>query len=162
MLGMFVGFAAGVAELAIVGRQRSRQWPRRSVAIGLIIGFCAMAFDGTNAFLFDLRMLGLPHLYTPDLRLRLATGSLAGVAMAFALVPALAQATEVSDHAEEEGHSGWRDLALALGATAGLALLVASGWALLPYPLALLGAAGVLLGLALINRTILAALQAFE
>ncbi|HEX9413464.1 MAG TPA: hypothetical protein VF916_08150, partial [Ktedonobacterales bacterium] len=156
----------GAVELATVGRRRSRRWPRRGVAIALLLGFGAMAVDGTNALLYDLRVIGLPYAYTPDLRLRLATGTLAGVAMAFALVPALAQALETWwDNrrtgypwgAETAERPGWRDAVLALAAAAGASALVASGWSLLLTPLALLGAAGVLLALLLVNQTLLAA-----
>lgn len=58
------------------------------MALTLLMGLSVMVFDGLNALLFDL---GLPHAYAPDLRVRLATGVLAGIAMAFALVPTLAQ-----------------------------------------------------------------------
>jgi len=160
MLGLFIGLTAGVVELATFGRNRSWRWPRRPTAFALLLGFGAMAVDGTNALLYDLRVMGLPHAYTPDLRLRLATGTLAGVAMAFALVPAVAQATEATYDSDVGKRPGWRDAGIALFAAASVALLTASGWPLLLYPMALLGAASVLLALTLINWTLLATFAA--
>ncbi len=91
MMGMFGGVTLGVVELTTLGRRRTQRWPRLPVALALLLGFGVMVFDGLNALLFDL---GLPHAYAPDLRMRLATGVLAGIAMAFALVPTLAQIEE--------------------------------------------------------------------
>jgi len=82
---------SGVIELATLGRRRTRRWPRLPIALALLLGFGVMVFDGFNALFFDL---GLPHAYASDLRMRLATGVLAGIAMAFALVPTLAQIEE--------------------------------------------------------------------
>ena len=157
IMGMFGGLLAGVVELAVVaGRRRIACWPRPQVALTLAFGLGIMAFDGTNAFFFDL---GLPHAYTPDLRVRLGTGMLAGVAMAFALVPIAAQTAAGPDAAEVLGPApGWRDAGSALLAGSAFALLVASRRAALLAPVALVGSGGVLLGLTLINRTVLAGL----
>jgi uncharacterized membrane protein len=157
MVGMFAGFVVGAVVLSTAGRARSFGWPRGSVAIGLALGFATMAFDGTNALLFDL---GLPHAYSPDLRLRLATGLLAGMAMAFFAVPALAQAQLYVDEASVHttspaGTPSWRDAGLTLGGIALFGLLVASGWSLLLLPVALVAAGGALLALAVVNSVVL-------
>lgn len=158
MVGMFGAFFFGVLELATVGRRRSLHWPPRLVALALLVGFTAMAFDGVNALFYDLRALGLPHLYTPDLRLRLATGVAAGLAMAFALTPAVGQViVPVSPSAAP--CPGWRDVGLAAACAAGYALLVASGWAPLLYPTALIAVAGVVLAFMLISLAIIGAAQ---
>lgn len=143
LTGTFGGLLLGAVELATIGRRRLRHWPRPPVLATTLAGVGVMALDGFNALFFDL---GLPHAYTPDLRIRLATGVLTGIALAFALVPALLRAAPPigADIA-----IGWRDLgwsALAGGAFAGL---VASGWAPLLYPVALLSSAGVVLTLLL-------------
>lgn len=98
-----------------------------------------MIFDGFNALFFDL---GLPHAYVPDLRLRLATGVLAGIAMAFALMPALAQVEEVSCNLLDSAAPRWRDVGWTGLAAGSFAFLVASGWGVLLYPVALVGAGG--------------------
>ena len=69
------GLFAGAAALATIGHRHSRRWLRLSVALALGIGLGALAFDGLNALFFDLRYVGVPHLYTPDLRVRFGTGS---------------------------------------------------------------------------------------
>jgi hypothetical protein len=157
MVGMFAGFAVGAAVLSTVGRVRSVGWPRGSVAIGLLLGFATMAFDGTNALLFDL---GLPHAYAPDLRLRLATGLLAGVAMAFFAVPALAQAQLYADEASVDAaplarSPTWTEVGLTFMCIVLVGLLVASGWSFLLVPVALIGAGGALLALSVVNAVVL-------
>lgn len=174
MMGMFGGLLVGVAELATAGRKRSRRWPRLSVGVTLVLGLGVMAFDGFNALFFDL---GLPHLYAPDLRVRLGTGILAGLAMAFALVPTYALVTGVTENEHEHdldardvrrensrpgrrpaARPGWRDLGCAFSGGTLFAGGVASGWAPLLYPVALLGALGVVLAWLLINAILLAGL----
>jgi hypothetical protein len=156
MMGMFGGLAVGVLELATFGRKRSQRWPRRPVALALLLGLGVMALDGINALFFDV---SLPHAYTPDLRLRLATGVLAGAAMAFGLVPALAQVETHDDVVASDARPGWRDMGWALLGSGGVALLIASGWSPLLDPLALLGVGGVVLTFTLINRVVLAGLR---
>jgi uncharacterized membrane protein len=152
MMGMFVGLTMGVLDLATIGRTRSQRWPRLLVALALLLGLGTMGVDGVNALLFDLR---LPHLYVPDLRLRLATGVLAGVALAFGLMPALGQIATRPDTLPTKGQPGWWDIGWSLLASSAAALLLASGWAPLLHPLALLGAGGVVLAFSLINRVAL-------
>lgn len=159
MMGIFAGFFFGAAELATVGRHRSHRWPSRPVAAALLIGFAAMAFDGTNALFYDL---GLPHAYAPDLRLRLATGSLAGLAMAFALVPALSEVLEplgAFGAGADERRPEWRDVGLAVAAAAIYGVLMASGWVPLLYPVSLVAVAGVVLAFLLIFLTIIVSVR---
>ncbi len=157
MIGIFGGLVVGIVELATVGWRRSRRWPRRAVAVTLLAGFSAMVFDGFNALFFDL---GLPHLYAPDLRVRLGTGILAGLALAFVLAPTLAlvtgnEADEAADEGAEEVKAStcpdWRDLGCAAGGGGLIAVGVASGWSPLLYPAALLSATGVILAWLLLN-----------
>jgi len=154
MFGMFAGLLAGAVELVTVGRARIAQWPRLSVRLVLLVGFTMMVFDGFNALFYDL---GLPHAYAPDLRLRLATGVLAGLAMAYALVPSLALVLPHMSQAPlfTAAAPSWRDVAVAVALAGGTALLLASGWGPLLYVLSLIAAAGVLTALALINRVFL-------
>lgn len=149
MVGMFGGLAAGVLELITLGRERLTHWPRKPLTLALAIGFLSMALDGTNALFYDL---GLPHFYAPNLRVRLATGILSGLAMAFALVPAVAQAGPVPTGKEVPG---WRDALLALLGATVFGLLLASGWGVLLIPATFVIGTTVVLGLGLINRTVL-------
>ena len=94
MAGMFGGFVVAAAYGWAVGRGRAMRLPGRAMTLTLI-GFIALTLaparsagvgvDGVNAFLYDLR---LPHLYAPNILLRLGTGLLTGVAFAGLVVPA--------------------------------------------------------------------------
>lgn len=85
MAGMFGGFLIGATYFVAIGRGRALRFPGRAMTL-LLIGFIAlMGADGVNALFFDLR---LPHLYTPNLALRLGTGLFTGLAFAGFMVPA--------------------------------------------------------------------------
>jgi uncharacterized membrane protein len=150
MMGIFGGFTIGLVELTTHGRRRMHRYPRLAVSLALLLGLGLMAFDGSNAFFFDLHW---PHAYAPDLRLRLLTGVLAGLAMAFFLAPGLGQAAPLE--AASTGALGWRDVGWAALGSALFALLVASGWGILLVPLSLLGTGGVILAWSTIIRMIL-------
>lgn len=139
MGGIFAGFALGAMTLAIMGRGGACQLPGRGWTIILFGLVLPMGLDGGNALLFDL---GLPHLYTPALSLRLATGLLAGVAAACFVVPAF-------------NSTVWA-VGPAIAPLAGPAHLVAvlspaglylagglSGWPPLLYPLSIVAVLGV-------------------
>ena len=150
MMGMFGGFTVGALVLGTISRKRMHHWPRLPVALALVVGVALMAFDGLNAFFFDLHW---PHAYIPDLRLRLLTGLLTGMAMAFFLVPVLA---EVGMPAEEDSAAlGWHDLGWVAAGSAFFGLLVASGWQALLAPVALIGVSGVVMALLAVNRMVL-------
>ena len=85
MAGIFGGYVIGVAYFWALGRGRAMRLPGRAMTITLVGFIALMGVDGINALLFDLQ---LPHLYTPNLLLRLATGLLAGLAFAGFVVPA--------------------------------------------------------------------------
>lgn len=153
MMGMFGGFLVGALILGTVSRKRMHRWPRLPVALALVVGVGIMAFDGFNAFFFDLRW---PHAYIPDLRVRLLTGLLTGMAMAFFLVPGLAQVGRPAE--ENSAAPGWRDLGWVAAGSALFGFLVASGWQILLAPASLIGAGGVVLALLAMNRIVLWAL----
>lgn len=152
MLGIFAGFTLGVLELATIGRHHSMRWPRRPLALVLLLGFATMAFDGMNALFYDL---GLPHAYAPDLRLRLATGLLAGIALAFGLVPGLAEVLGVTPPDASVGPR-WRDLGWTYVWALLFGLVVPSGWQPLLIPAATVAVGGVVLVLTLTNGIALA------
>jgi uncharacterized membrane protein len=155
MTGIFVGLAVGIIVLTTIGRSRLQGWPRFPLALTLALGFGVMVFDGFNALLFDL---GWPHAYAPDLRLRLASGMLAGMAAAFVLVPLLTQLVYGGAHVSATASPQWRDAGWTLLGSGLFALLVASGWRLMLYPVALISAAGVILAFAVVNWAVLAVL----
>ncbi|MHB8619368.1 MAG: DUF2085 domain-containing protein [Chloroflexota bacterium] len=152
MLGMFGGLLVGVIELGTHGRDRVDRWPRGLLFALLALAIGAMAFDGFNALFFDF---GLPHLYAPDLRLRLATGTLAGLAMAFAIAPAVTLFERRSWRKREPLGPGWGDAGWTLLGAAGFAGLAASGWQPALYPVSLLAAGGVVAAVILLNRAVL-------
>lgn len=150
MMGMFGGFTDGALVLGTISRKRMHHWPRLPVALVVVGGVGLMAFDGLNAFFFDLHW---PHAYIPDLRLRLLTGLLTGMAMAFFLVPVLAEVGMPA--AEDSAAPGWRDLGWVAAGSAFFGLLVASGWQALLAPVALIGVSGVVMALFAVNRMVL-------
>jgi len=150
--GLYEGLATGMIELTTLGGSRIQRWPRLPLALALTFGFGVMVFDGFNALLFDL---GLPHAYIPDLRLRLVSGLFAGIALAFALVPLLAQLIRPGAAFPDAASPRWRDVGWTVLGGGVFAGLVASGWASLLYPVSLLSTAGVILALAVVNRVVL-------
>ncbi len=127
MTGIYGGFA--VASLWLAWRQRLAAAALPSWLIGsvLLAFVAAMGVDGTNSLLRDL---GLPHPYAPHNVLRLATGTLAGIALAAVLVYLVAGTLWRVPREHEAAIGSWRDvgqLAGLGGAVAGL-ILVAPGW----------------------------------
>jgi hypothetical protein len=119
----------------------------------ILTGFIGlMGLDGGNAFFYDL---GLPHLYTPDNRLRLATGLLAGVAIAAIVWPIFTFTfwpERLSD--DRPSLAGPGELLGALAACVPLFVLVVRrfDWAL--YPVALLSVAGMVSLIVLLNLVV--------
>ena len=151
MAGMFAGFLIGAAYLIALGRGRAWLFPGRGMTV-ILIGFVVLlGQDGINAVLYDLR---LPHLYTPNLPMRLATGLLTGLAMAAFVLPAF-------------NSTVWRDgkhlspLITVRELLGGLALLSVyfaaafTGAGVMLYPLSLLGVLGAPAILTLTNVTLL-------
>jgi uncharacterized membrane protein len=82
MTGIYIGAATTVIWLFAAGRLRSTRVPSLPVVSVLVLFVLAMAVDGLNSLLIDLR---LPILYEPSNILRIATGLLAGVALGVTL-----------------------------------------------------------------------------
>jgi uncharacterized membrane protein len=79
MTGIYGGFLVSSIYLALKGRYRASRIPSiRSISV-LAVFIIAMGLDGTNSLMRDMQIW---HPYTPDNRLRLATGMLTGVALA--------------------------------------------------------------------------------
>jgi len=142
MFGMFGGAVAAALYVAARGRGKATGFLRPGT-LAVLIGFVAwMGLDGVNALLFDLR---LPHLYTPNLTLRLGTDLLTGLAIGAVIVPAFNQTIWSPSAARNVPVlSGWRDLLGALGIEAVLFAGGLTGWSALLYPYSILASVGVL------------------
>jgi uncharacterized membrane protein len=82
MTGIYIGAATTVIWLIASRRLRSARTPSLPVLTLLALFVLALAVDGFDGLLADLR---LPSLYEPSNLLRLATGVLAGTALGVAL-----------------------------------------------------------------------------
>lgn len=153
--GMFGGFLLIYLFVLAHGRWRATSFPSWGIIAVLVAFFAAMAVDGLNATFYDV---GWPHLYTPDLRLRLATGLLAGLAMAAVLLPAVSGVLWSETTSEPSLASG-RELFAALALLAGFFLLVDARLPLPHNALAIFSVAGLVCELALINVVLILAVS---
>lgn len=145
--GIYVGFSCTVLTLLAAGRLRAARLPVLPVAIVLGFAVAVMATDGFNSLLLDLR---LPHLYQPHNLLRLGTGLGTGLAMAAFLVPVANGLIWREDDARSSLASfGQLGIVLPVLALAFFAAASQAAWLL--YPLALLGTAGLVMALSLVN-----------
>jgi uncharacterized membrane protein len=145
--GLYLGAGAALLTLAALGRSRAGRFPARPYLFILALFMAIWAADGLNSF---LALLGLPHLYEPSNRLRLITGTLAGVALASVLLPALSITLwrRPADRRSIERPSDLLWL-LCAGAVVVLVILAAPDWML--YPLAILSGLMVPFLLGLLN-----------
>lgn len=149
--GIYLGFALTFFTLLALGRLRAVRFPGVAVAIILAAAVVFMAEDGFNSFLLDL---GLPHLYHPDNRLRLASGLGTGVAMCVFLVP-VANTLIWRDEGDGSAFRTPRQLAVMLPILLLGFLAVASPSGLVLYPVALLSTFGLVMALTLVNTVFL-------
>ncbi len=147
--GTFVGALMGFLGHGIVLRRRRAACFPSPFILTILIGFMLLwAADGVNSFMGVFP--NLPHLYTAQNWLRLATGALNGLAMS-ALVYPVFNSTLWRQPALERSIRNLPDLGVLVLLEAGLVGLVLTQWAWLLYPLALLSAAGVLTLLTSVN-----------
>jgi uncharacterized membrane protein len=155
MTGIYGGFLATSAYLALRGRYRVFGLPPLPTILLLVGGVGLMGLDGTNSLLLDL---GLWHPYEPMNDLRLATGLLTGIALAVAIAFLLATTLWRRGDANRRVVTGAGEVGLLVLLQVPFALLVRSdvGWLYVPVALALvLSATAVVTGLALVVLTIL-------
>ena len=86
MTGIYLGAAATVVWLIAARRLRATRTPSLPVLVLLASFVVALAVDGFNALLVDLRF---PTLYEPSNLIRMATGVLAGTALGAGARPSL-------------------------------------------------------------------------
>ena len=139
--GTFLGALVGGVALAAAGRGRAALWPPRGLSLLLGALLLPWLVDGTNSSLALLP--GFPHLYTPQNWLRLATGTLVGLALPAFFLPALNQTLWRAPRATPVLRRPL-ELVAYLALAPALIALVLSGNELLLYPAALLSSVGVL------------------
>lgn len=154
MGGMFGGFVIGAMYFAAMGRGRAWRMPGGWMAV-VLVGFVALlGVDGVNAFLTDVH---LPHLYPPNLYLRLGTGLLTGLTIAGFIVPAF-NATIWHSGLDVSPLANARDLLVALGLEAVYFAAAVSGASILLYPVSLVAVIGVPLLLGMIGAVVVASI----
>lgn len=146
--GTFTGALVGLVGHAIVlRRRRAAQFPPPAVLATLVVFTLAWVADGANSY---LALVGAPHLYPPRNSLRLFTGALNGLTVS-ALVYPLFNVVLWRDPDPEPTLRGVRDLAVLFFMEFSLVIVVLSRWDPLLYPIALVGATGVLTLLTSVN-----------
>lgn len=154
MVGIYGGFMVTFALLVAMGRFGARRMGQRWVWIALAVLFLSMVFDGVNSTLMEL---GWFHLYTTTNLLRLATGLLAGIAIAPFLLWTLTRV--VLPRTSDAGGAvigSPRDLLALIAANAVFAALVLQEWAWLYYPVGLIGVLGIVVLVASVALLIVA------
>jgi uncharacterized membrane protein len=145
--GTYLGVLAALGTFWLRGRRRAVGFPPVRVFAALIGFWVAFGADGLNSY---LALLGAPHVYEPHHLLRVLTGGLNGVALATLVWPVF----NFSMWKETNPQPVVRGLAELGGIVAvawALALIVYTEPSFLLYPVALVGALGVLLMLTLVN-----------
>lgn len=142
-------YAAGVALLfqAVVSGRRSKL-PSRGVIAVLVFFFLAFGIDGTNSYLYLLKLTSagaldhIPNLYIPNNTLRLFTGSGMGIALAAVLYPVVNQTLwrELDDRPALE----WKSLGILIAIIAAVNLLILTDSPIVLYPIAYISALGTL------------------
>jgi len=149
-VGMYGGFALTVAVFWLRGQRRAAQLPPWPILAVLVAFLATMALDGTNNFFHDL---GLPYAYLPDNRLRLATGLLTGITLGSVVWP-IFNMTFWREPTPSPVMGGAQDLLVVVLACVPLFAGVVAGIDALLYPVAFLGAIG-LVGLVILLNVVL-------
>ncbi|MBI2845922.1 MAG: DUF2085 domain-containing protein [Chloroflexi bacterium] len=153
MTGIFAGFLLTLLYIFFLGRSRASRFPRREIFV-LLLGFIVlMGGDGVNATLYDF---GLPYLYLPQNWLRLISGFLAGLAMAFLTWPAFS-ATFWKEPSPAAVPQNIGELVGSWVLPGSIMLAILGGIDLFFYPVALASVFGVLAFLSLFNSLALIA-----
>jgi len=146
--GTFIGALVGLlGQILVLRRHRSADFPPIPIILILVGFMLAWAADGLNSY---MTLVGGPHVYEPQNWLRLVTGALQGTTLSILVYPVL-NFTLWRRPSPEPAVRNLRDLGLLLLLQAGMVGLVLTQWDILLYPLALLGALGVLTLLTSVN-----------
>ncbi len=150
MVGIFGGAVLTFVYLRVLSRRQTTSVPPVGILAVLVLFGAVMGADGFNATLYDL---GLPHLYTPDNRLRLITGLLAGLSIGTFVFAALRHLIG-QNGALSPVLASWPELVGAVAILAPLYAGATSGWGVLYYPLAIPIALAVPFLIILVNLVI--------
>ena len=158
MAGIFGGYVIGAAYFWALGGGRAIRLPGRAMTVTLIGFIALMGMDGINALLFDLR---LPHLYTPNLLLRLGTGLLTGLSFAAFVVPTF-NSTVWASGQDISPLSHVRHLLGGLLLEALYFGVAISGASIFLYPVSLMAVLGIPILLGMIGSVMIATLRVFR
>ncbi len=159
MYGIFAAFIIAWAWALAAKRGRAVLMPPPWMMFTCISLIAVMGFDGVNATLYDLGLMGvpIPYLYEPRLDLRLATGLLSGIGIAGIMLPLVNYALWRNGHAQHV-IANVRELAALVALNALLYALVASQSGLFFYPTSLIGVLGVIALIGALNLVLLVSL----
>jgi uncharacterized membrane protein len=150
--GTFTGALLGFLGVILLGKRKAAQMPPAPV-VGLLVGFILlMAVDGLNSYVS--LVLGRPLLYEPRNLLRLATGTLHGLALSIIVFP-IFNFTLWKEPDNEPALAGFKDLGrIVLLLALPVVLLIQTQLGLLLYPIAVVSVSGVLAMLTVVNSMI--------
>lgn len=155
--GTFLGVLVGVLAPLLSGKRRAGGFPSLWM-LAIMIGLSVLwAFDGANSFSRLIPAPWIPRLYNPTNFLRLVTGMGHGVTMGSLVLPVF-NSTVWADATGEPTVARWYELLAMYAAGAALVAMLLSGWGIFLYPLAVLGAVGVLLILSMVSVVLAATL----
>lgn len=147
MIGIYGGFMVTVLTLWALGRGKTiLMAPTPLLALALLM-IATMGFDGTNALLHDMHVF---HLYAPDNRLRLFTGTLSGIGIAMLILPII-NYTLWRQGDERPVVPGWRVLGIILLTECAFMAIALTGFGFLLYPISILSVGGIVVLLLAIN-----------
>ena len=146
--GTFIGALVGFfGQAAVLRRRRASEFPPPLVLVVLISFTLLWGADGFNSY---MTLIGGPHVYEPRNWLRLTTGALQGLTMSAFVYPVL-NFTLWRKPTTERTIRNLGELGVLLLLEAGMVALVLTQHRFLLYPLAILGASGVLALLTSVN-----------
>lgn len=146
--GLYVGFLVTVVVTFARGRRRPSLLPPPAILIILFSFLIAVGVDGLNSYLAFFPFL--PHLYEPHNTLRLATGTLEGIALASFFIPVL-HMTLWQEPQEARILDRLGDLGLVLLTAVPVDLLILWHPPCSFFPLSILNLAGLFLALGTVN-----------
>ena len=149
--GTYLGALLGFTTMWALRRQRAVEMPPTPVLVVAVGFIVVMGVDGINSYLDFFP--NAPHLYTPRNWLRLATGTLNGLAMSMIVLPVF-NFTLWKRGSPERAIHGFKELGLMLAVAAVIVYVVQLQIAALLYPVALLSTLSVLVMLTLVNSMI--------
>lgn len=149
--GTYLGALLGFTTMWALRRQRATEMPPTPVLVAAVGFIVIMGVDGINSYLNFFP--NAPHLYTPRNWLRLATGTLNGLAMSMIVLPVF-NFTLWKKGSPERTIRGFGELGLMLAMAAIMVYVVQLQIAALLYPVALLSILSVLIMLTLVNSMI--------